>query len=108
MTVTTVIQLEPVGVVSGVVLKLNPDNLRASSYWDYISGAEYFKLWYIGYIDGGGGNTVHDTTKSHAHDAVLPHYGRWEFVVQACNENGCFALGHHPFKEVSPPSPTKD
>ena len=107
VNVVTIIQFQPMEVVSGVVLEIDPANLNASSSWDHVSGAEYFKLWYIGYIDGGG-TTVYGTTKANSHSVVLPDYGRWELAVHACDEYSCFAAGYHPVQEISPPSSAKE
>ena len=74
-------------------------SLRATALWRDVRNATYYKIWYMNTADGG---IEHHVVRASTHNFDGPGYGTWDFVVQACNDDGCFAMAHKRLK-VDPP-----
>ncbi len=76
-------------------------NFNGTAYWDHVEGATYYKAWYP---NRESGVLTLRTIPVKSPDYVaevgiiwgfgVPGPGLWDFVVQGCNDDGCFAAGH--------------
>ena len=99
LSVTIVVQVPQFDEIQNLWVAVKHATLYGNASWDKVPGATYYKVWFADTATSG--MTPHIYTSSHI-DFYVPGHGIWDFVVQACNDDGCFA---HAYKrlEVYPP-----
>ena len=102
LSVTHVIQVQYPDEIQN--LRVSAKSGRSFGYvtWDSVEGATYYKVWYADRDNPTAGMVPHrvDMPKhivppprmSHVFD--VPGPGRWDFLLQACDDDGCFAMAH--------------
>ncbi len=102
LSVTHIIQVQYPDEIQNLRVGAKKGSWFGYVTWDSVEGATYYKVWYADRDNPTAGMVPHrvDMPKhivppprmSHVFD--VPGPGRWDFLLQACDDDGCFAAAH--------------
>ena len=99
VNVDEIVKVSDVGEIQNLRVALKWTSLRGTAVWDAEPGATHYKVWYA---DTATGPMVPHISTVPNHNFSVPDHGAWDFLVQACNDDGCFAAASK-LLEVYPP-----
>ena len=102
LSVTTFIQVPQFEEIQNLRVSAKKGSWFGYVSWDVVERATYYNIWYVDRDNPAAGMVPHrynqpnvlvSSTRIH-YSFDVPGAGRWDFVVKACDDDGCFALGH--------------
>lgn len=99
--VVVIIKAPVVVPIENLRVSMEP-NFSGTAYWDHVEGVTHYKTWYPNRYTGVLTlRTIPVKSPDYAAEVgiiwgfeVPVGAGLWDFVVQGCNDGGCFAAGH--------------
>jgi hypothetical protein len=99
VNVVVIVEVPVVAEIRNLHVSAKYASLYGNANWDDVHGATYYKVWYA---DTASGHMAPHIVPDSKHNFYVPGHGTWDFLVQACNDDGCFAAAHRVLK-VYPP-----
>ena len=103
LSVTIVIQVPQFEEIQGLRVNAKRASWNGFLEWNIVERATYYEVWYVDRDNPTAGMVPHRRNQPKLahykssyilHEFWVPPAARWDFLVKACDDDGCFAAAH--------------